>query len=68
MEEKKQLSREEKIEKISKFTAEQLLNSFVLLLQNFNPIDYDMCETYELVKENILERMKKGEENYVKEI
>lgn len=42
-------------------TNEQLLDRYVWYIQNFNPIDEDRCEHYELVKAEILRRMSKEE-------
>lgn len=40
-------------------TDEQLLARYVWYIQNFSPIDEDMCEHYELIKAEILRRMSK---------
>lgn len=36
---------------------EQLLSRFIWYVQNFNPVDYDRCEHYEMVKAELLHRM-----------
>jgi len=46
---------------IQKDTAEQLMERFLWYVNNFNPVDEDRCEDYELVKAEIIERMKRGE-------
>lgn len=42
---------------LSQDTNEQLLERFVWYVQNFNPVDDDRCEHYEMVKSEILNRM-----------
>lgn len=43
---------------ISLDSDEQLLSRFIWYVQNFNPVDDDRCEHYELVKGEILSRMR----------
>ena len=49
--------RNRNIEIIRKDTPEQLLARYVWYIQNFNPVDDDMCENHDLVKAEILRRM-----------
>ena len=42
---------------LRKDTDEQLINRFAWYVQNFNPVDEERCEDYELVKEELLRRM-----------
>lgn len=44
-------------QKIKLDTNEQLIDRFVWYVQNFNPVDDDRCEDYELVKAEIFRRM-----------
>ena len=39
-------------------TNEQLIERFLWYVDNFNPVDDDRCETYEMVKSEILNRMR----------
>ena len=43
---------------LSKDTNEQLIARFVWYGQHFNPVDFDMCDTYEMIKAEILKRMR----------
>lgn len=36
----------------------QLLSRFIWYVQNFNPVDYDRCDHYDMVKGEILNRMR----------
>ena len=45
------------IEIIRKDTPEQLLARYDWYCANFNPVDDDRCENYELVRAEILRRM-----------
>ena len=54
---------EEKIKKIAKLTREELLNAYDYYNNHWNPIDHDMAESRDLVREEILWRMLKGEED-----
>ena len=45
------------INKISDMDNKKLLQTYVYYIQNFNPIDFDMCNTYEIVMNEILNRM-----------
>ena len=38
-------------------TNEMLIDRFVWYVQNFNPVDFDRCDDYALVKEEIIRRM-----------
>ena len=49
--------KQRKIEKLKLDTNEYLLDRFVWYVQNFNPVDYDRCDDYELVKAELLRRM-----------
>ena len=49
--------RAKNIEIIRADTPEQLVERFIWHIQNFNPIDYDRCDTYEMVKAEIIRRM-----------
>lgn len=49
--------KQRKIEKLKLDTDEYLLDRFVGYVQNFNPVDYDRCDDYELVKAEVLRRM-----------
>ena len=49
--------REHCIEIIRKDTPEQLLARYTWYCDNFNPIDDDRCEQYELVKAEVIRRM-----------
>ncbi len=48
---------EERLDTIKKLNAEELLKLYDVLGQSFNPLDDYYCETYELVRNAILERM-----------
>lgn len=37
---------------------EQLLSRFIWYVQNFNPVDDDSCDHYDMVKGEILNRMR----------
>lgn len=39
-------------------TNEELLARFAWYVQNFNPVDEDRCDDYEMVKAEVLRRMK----------
>ena len=49
--------RAKNIEIIRTDTPEQLLERFVYYCQNFNPVDDDQCERYDMVKAEIIRRM-----------
>lgn len=48
-----------KEEKLKIFSDEQILEGFIKMVDNFNPCDFDACDTYEKTKAEILRRMKK---------
>lgn len=48
-------------DKLKTVESEQLFRWFLFTHNNWNPLDYELCETYELAKEEIVKRMKKGE-------
>ena len=54
------LTKEEKIAKVKAMSPEQLLESWKWYSKHFNPIDDDICESYEIVRVEILERMNGG--------
>ncbi len=43
---------------IRKDTNEQLINRFAWYVQNFNPVDEERCEDYEIIKAEMKKRMK----------
>lgn len=43
---------------LSQDTNEQLLSRFIWYVQNFNPVDEDRCDHYDMVKSEILNRMR----------
>lgn len=47
------------IEIIKRDTPEKLLKRFLWYVNNFNPVDEDRCDDYELIKAEILERMQR---------
>lgn len=49
--------RQTNISIIRQDTNEQLLARYAWYIQNFNPVDEDRCENYELVKTEILRRL-----------
>lgn len=49
--------RAQHIATISRDSNEQLLKRFLWYVDNFNPVDEDRCEDYELIKAEILKRM-----------
>lgn len=51
--------RAQHIEIIKKDTNEQLLERFLWYVDNYNPVDEGMCTDYELVKAEILKRMRR---------
>ena len=53
------LSNEVKRAMLKDLSSEELLKYFIKLHDEFNPVDDDKCDTYELVKTMILERMDK---------
>lgn len=38
-------------------TNEELVERFIWYINNYNPIDFDRCDDYELVKAEVLRRM-----------
>lgn len=52
--------RQKKIEKLKLDTNEHLIERYAWYVQNFNPVDFDRCDDYELVKAEILRRMGEG--------
>jgi len=52
--------RAQHIEIIRKDSNEQLLERFLWYVNNFNPIDEDRCDDYELVKAEVLRRMEEN--------
>lgn len=40
-------------------TDEQILARFVWYVQNYNPVDEERCEHYEMIKAEILRRMQR---------
>lgn len=48
---------QEKREIVAKADAEKLLKAYDYYKDNFNPIDADWVESYELIKEEMLKRM-----------
>ena len=51
------MTREEKVEKIKTFTDTAVLDCYTHYVTHFNPVDADFCESYEVVKAEILRRM-----------
>ena len=49
--------RAQHIETIRRDSNEKLLERFLWYVNNFNPVDEDRCEDYELIKAEILKRM-----------
>ena len=49
--------RAQHIEKLRMDSNEQLLERFLWYVNNYNPVDEDRCDDYELVKVEILRRM-----------
>ena len=47
------------IQIIKRDTPEKLLERFLWYVDNYNPLDEDRCDDYELIKAEILERMRK---------
>ncbi len=45
---------------IRKDTNEQLINRFAWYVQNFNPVDEERCEDYEIIKAEMKKRMTKA--------
>lgn len=45
--------------RLKRDTNEYLINRFGWYVQNFNPLDEERCEDYELVKAELLRRMQK---------
>lgn len=43
--------------RLKRDTDEYLINRFGWYVQNFNPLDEERCEDYELVKAELLRRM-----------
>ena len=58
------LTLEEKRETIEQIPSEKLLRLYDRYSDNFEPSDYEMCETYEIIKAEILARMKSGNGGY----
>lgn len=42
-------------------SSEKLLRCFMYVHDNFDPLDYELCELYEALKNEIVNRMQKGE-------
>lgn len=59
---------QEKREIVSKMSGVELLNCYDAYGKFFNPIDKDFCETYDIVRCEILYRLQKEKaEHFVKE-
>ena len=52
------MTREEKIEKAKTLTGEDLLKAYDLYRDNFNPINDESIENFQIVKEELLNRLK----------
>ena len=46
-------------ENITEIEANRLLELYDYYSKNFNPVDYEMCDTYEEIKAEILRRLEK---------
>ena len=53
------MTKEEKEKVASGLSGTRLMELFLSYLNNFNPIDYDMCETYNIIKAEIIRRCEK---------
>lgn len=53
------LSNEVKRAMLKGLSNDEMLRYFIKLHDEYNPVDYDKCDTYELVKTMMLERMSK---------
>ena len=53
------LTKEQKIKKVESLDAEQLLGAFQYYEKNFNPIDDDCCESYSIIRAEIIKRLTK---------
>lgn len=49
--------RAQHIEKLRMDSNEKLLERFIWYVNNYNPVDEDRCDDYELVKAEVLRRM-----------
>ena len=52
------MTKEAKMAMLKDVEDEKLLEYFIRLVADFNPCDFDKCETYEIVKQMIIDRMK----------
>ena len=51
------MSIKEKREKLTKMSGQELIDAYNYYHCNFNPIDYELCDNYELVKNEIKRRL-----------
>lgn len=54
-------SREERAELISTWSAEKLLEGYKAYCIGFNPLDDDVCDTFDLIRDEIIKRCTKEE-------
>ena len=54
------MSKEEKMNIAKGIEAGRLLELYDNYTRDFNPIDYDKCETYNVIRDEILRRMKEA--------
>lgn len=52
------MTREEVIAKLDEKTPKELLNTFIYLYHNFNPVDDTWCMAYEETKKYIVDKLK----------
>ena len=51
--------RKEKIEKLVGMDGEKLADAYKWYVKNFNPLNFDRCDEFELVKAEIMKRLKR---------
>lgn len=51
------MNHEEIQAKLKNLKADELLDAYKYYKNNFNPLDYDMCDTYDLIKDEIKYRL-----------
>ena len=54
------MTREERLATVQSMDNVRLLNAYVFYIQNFNPVDDEAVFNHDIVKDEILRRMKEG--------